>query len=116
MSRLSRRRRAAFLLALLLPLAIAPLPVFGQTKTVEVPAYRALGASEAMSAPGNNGGDYSANAPSLSGLALLATIPAAAVPRLGYLIQAQCRRRADNRARRPGGRARPDDRRAGRPR
>jgi hypothetical protein len=90
MSRLSRRRRAAFLVGLLLPLAIAPLPVFAQTKTVEVPAYRALGASEAMSAPGNNGGDYSANAPSLSGLALLATIPAAAAPRLGYLIQAQC--------------------------
>ena len=43
-----------------------------------------------MAAPGNNGADASANAPSLSGLTLLATIPAAAQPRLGYLIQAQC--------------------------
>ena len=57
---------------------------------IEVPAYRALAAAEAMSAPGNNGNDWSANAPSLSGLSLLAAIPAASVPRLGYLIQAQC--------------------------
>lgn len=37
---------------------------------------------------GSNGVDYSANAPSLSGLSLLATIPANAA-RLGYFIQAQ---------------------------
>ena len=37
---------------------------------------------------GNNGVDYSANAPSLTGLTLLATIPANA-GRLGFFIQAQ---------------------------
>jgi hypothetical protein len=37
---------------------------------------------------GSNGVDYSANAPSLSGLSLLATIPASST-RLGYFIQAQ---------------------------
>ena len=79
------RLGAAFLLLLAgPPLALA------QTRSVEVPQYRQLGASEAMSAPGNNGGDYSANAPSLSGLTLLATIPAASAPRLGYFIEAQC--------------------------
>ena len=61
-----------------------------QSRSVEVPNYRQLGASEPMSAPGANGTDYSANAPSLAGLTLLATIPAATAPRLGYLIQAQC--------------------------
>src|SRR4029077_2423385 len=42
------------------------------------------------SSPGNNGTDYSANAGSLSGLTLLATIPAPTVPRLGGIIEAQC--------------------------
>lgn len=37
---------------------------------------------------GSNGVDYSTNAPSLSGLTLLATIPASSA-RLGYFIQAQ---------------------------
>jgi hypothetical protein len=61
-----------------------------QSKSVEVPAYRQLGASEAMASPGQSGADYSANAPSLAGLTLLATIPAPATPRLGYFIEAQC--------------------------
>jgi len=61
-----------------------------QSQTVEVPAYRQLGANEAMASPDQSGADYSANAPSLAGLALLATIPAPAAPRLGYFIQAQC--------------------------
>jgi len=61
-----------------------------QAQAVDVPAYRQLGAGETMAAPGGNGTDYSANAPSLSGLTLLATIPAAAVPRRGYFVQAQC--------------------------
>lgn len=61
-----------------------------QNKAVEVPAYRQLGASEAMASPGSSGADYSANPPSLAGLTLLVTIPPPAVPRLGYLIQAQC--------------------------
>ena len=39
-------------------------------------------------AGGNNGVDYSANAPALSGLTLLATIPANP-SRLGFFIQAQ---------------------------
>ena len=69
---------------------LAATPALSEAAEVEVPAYRALGAAEAMASPGMNGGDWSANAPSLSGLSLLATIPAAAVPRLGYLIQAQC--------------------------
>jgi hypothetical protein len=61
-----------------------------QSKSVEVPAYRQLGASEAMASPGQSGADYSANVPSLAGLTLLATIPAPATPRLGYFIEAQC--------------------------
>lgn len=78
------RLRAAFLLAVL------AVPGSAKAQTVEVPAYRQLGASEAMAEPGRNGVDYSANAPSLSGLTLLATVPAPAVPRLGYFIEAQC--------------------------
>ena len=85
MKRHAGRLGAAFLL-LAAGTHLAP----AQSRSVEVPNYRQLGAGEAMSAPGNNGGDYSANAPSLSGLALLATIPAPAAPRLGYFIQAQC--------------------------
>jgi hypothetical protein len=81
----ARRLGAAFLL-LLGGTHLAP----AQSRSVEVPNYRQLGAAETMAAPGTNGGDYSANAPSLSGLTLLATIPAPTVPRLGYLIQAQC--------------------------
>src|SRR5713101_9325663 len=88
-----RRLRAAFLPAALV-IASLPLGLVGnaaaQNKTVTVPAYRQLGASEAMTSPGNSGADYSANAGSLSGLALLATIPAPSVPRLGGVIQAQC--------------------------
>ncbi|HEV2335382.1 MAG TPA: hypothetical protein VGS13_07785 [Stellaceae bacterium] len=94
----SRRLRAAFLSAALvvaggLPLSL-PLGLGGnasaQSKAVEVPAYRQLGAAESMASPGQNGADYSANAPSLAGLSLLATIPAVATPRLGYIVQAQC--------------------------
>jgi hypothetical protein len=90
MKRFSRRPRAAFLFAaslVLPPLALTPS---AQAAQVEVPAYRALGAQETMASPSQSGTDYSANAPSLSGLTLLATIPAATQPRLGYLIQAQC--------------------------
>src|SRR5436190_21726775 len=86
MTRLSRRPRAAFFIAALL---LAP-GGFPHAAQVEVPAYRALGAAEAMASPAQSGSDYSANAPSLSGLSLLATIPAPSAPRLGYLIQAQC--------------------------
>src|SRR3954453_18606079 len=85
MKRCASRLGAAFLL-LLAGTHLAP----AQSRSVEVPNWRQLGAAEAMAAPGTNGGDYSANAPSLSGLTLLATIPAPAVPRLGYLIEAQC--------------------------
>jgi hypothetical protein len=88
-----RRLRAAFLISAAVTAAV-PLGAIAiaaaQGKSVEVPSYRALGASEAMTSPGQNGGDYSANAGSLSGLNLLATIPAPAVPRLGGIIQAQC--------------------------
>ena len=86
MTRFSRRRRAAFFMAALLP-AFAASATAAQ---IEVPAYRALGAQETMASPAQSGSDYSANAPSLAGLTLLATIPAATQPRLGYLIQAQC--------------------------
>lgn len=85
MIRNAGRLGAAFLL--LMGAADAAL---AQSKSVEVPGYRQLGAAEPMTEPGLTGADYSANAPSLSGLTLLATIPAPAVPRLGYLIQAQC--------------------------
>src|SRR3954451_24114456 len=81
----SGRLWAAFLL-LLAETHLAP----AQSRSVEVPQYRQLGAAEAMAAPGTNGSDYSANAPSLSGLTLLATIPAPSLPRLRYFIQAQC--------------------------
>lgn len=88
------RLRAAFLLAALGATAALPLHLVtaarAQGKSVEVPAYRQLGAGEQMASPGQNGSDASANAPSLAGLILLATIPAPAVPRLGFLIQAQC--------------------------
>ena len=91
---ISIRRLRAVLLPALAIAASLPLGWTGaalaQSKSVEVPAYRQLGASEAMASPGQSGVDSSANAPSLSGLFLLATIPAPAVPRLGYLIQAQC--------------------------
>jgi hypothetical protein len=89
-----RRLRAAFLLPALVLIASLPTGLIGgalaQGKSVEVPAYRQLGAGETMASPGQSGADYGANAPSLSGLTLLATIPAPAVPRLGYLIEAQC--------------------------
>ncbi len=86
MTRLSRRPRAAFFMAALL---LVPAG-FSDAAQIEVPAYRALGAAEAMASPAQSGSDHSANAPSLAGLSLLATIPAATQPRLGYLIQAQC--------------------------
>ena len=90
--------RAALLLTTLVVAASLPLGsplgigggAWAQSKSVEVPAYRQLGASEAMGSPGQSGGDYSANAPSLTGLTLLATIPAPGTPRLGYFIEAQC--------------------------
>lgn len=69
--------------------AICAIDAAAQT-AVEVPAYRAVGASEAMISPGQNGTDYSANPPSLAGLTLIGTIPAAVLPRRGYLVQAQC--------------------------
>ena len=85
MKRNASRLGAAFLLLL----AGAQLAL-AQTREVEVPQYRQLDASEPMSAPGNNGSDDSANPPSLAGLTLLATLPAATTPRLGFFIQAQC--------------------------
>ncbi|MFI4947766.1 MAG: hypothetical protein ACHQC9_03080 [Alphaproteobacteria bacterium] len=92
-----RRLRAAFLSAALVAGSLAlgsPLGLGGsasaQSKAVEVPADRQLGAAELMASPGQSGADYSANAPSLAGLSLLATIPAPAAPRLGYIVQAQC--------------------------
>jgi hypothetical protein len=89
----SRCPRAALLPAVLVT-AILTLGATGialaQSQSVEVPAYRQLGAGEAMASPGRSGTDYSANAPSLAGLTLLATMPAPSVPRLGYLVQAQC--------------------------
>lgn len=89
MSYAHRRRAAAFLLLLAFA---GEAPAWAQSRSVEVPSYRQLGAAETMSAPGNNGTDYSAHAPSLSGLSLLATIPAATTgsPRLGYFIEAEC--------------------------
>ncbi len=86
--------RAAFYLTAIAVAVSSPMGLIGrasaQSQTVAVPAYRQLGASEPMTSPGNSGTDYSANAPSLAGLTLLATIPAPSVPRLGGVIQAQC--------------------------
>jgi hypothetical protein len=88
------RLRAAFLLPAFVFTASVPTGLIGaalaQSKSVEVPGNRQLSASETMASPGQAGTDYGANAPSLAGLTLLATIPAPAVPRLGYLIEAQC--------------------------
>jgi hypothetical protein len=81
------RLRAAFLLA---ALATSGGAARAQTQPVDVPNYRQLGAQETMAAPGGNGTDYSANAPSLAGLTLLATLAAPSIPRRGYFIQAQC--------------------------
>jgi hypothetical protein len=93
MTTTARRRRAvtlALCAAVTAASAAYAIRAGAQAKSVEVPNYRQLGAAEAMASPGQNGTDYSANAPSLAGLTLLATIPAPAAPRLGYLIQAQC--------------------------
>lgn len=86
------RPRAAFLLAAFVVAASVPMGSIAsaQTKSVEVPASRQLGASEAMASPGQSGADYSANAPSLAGLTLLATIPAPSAPRFGGVVEAQC--------------------------
>jgi hypothetical protein len=89
-----RRLRAAFLSAALLLAAGSSFGVssnaLAQSKTIDVPASRQLVASEIMGSPSQNGIDYSANAGSLAGLALLATIPALNVPRRGGVIEAQC--------------------------
>src|SRR5713226_9243742 len=85
MKRCTSRLGAAFLFLL-----GAAGPAAAQSRSVEVPAYRQLGASEAMAATGASGADYSANVPSLAGLTLLATIPTPTAPRLGYFVQAQC--------------------------
>jgi hypothetical protein len=86
MSLTPRRLRVAFLLAMSGTAGAAQ----AQPPTVDVPTYRQLNAAETMAPPGGNGTDYSANAASLSGLTLLATIPAPAMPRRGYIVQAQC--------------------------
>jgi len=80
MTILRRCLRAAFLLTTLVVAASLPTgsplglggSAWGQSKSVEAPAYRQLGASEAMASPGQSGPDYSANSPSLAGLTLLA--------------------------------------------
>ena len=92
MTTLSRPLWAVFrlpALALMAALAAAG-SASAESDGVEVPARRQLGASETMAPSGINGTDASANAPSLAGLSLLATIPAAISPRRGYLVQAQC--------------------------
>jgi hypothetical protein len=90
---LGRRKavlRLAAFAALVCPSFGWPDSAAAQTDTVEVPVRRHLEASETLISPGRVGSDFSTNAPSLSGLTLLQTIPAASAPRLGYLIQAQC--------------------------
>lgn len=90
MLRSACRLRAAFsLLAFALGAAAIPNGAV-RAETTAVPAYRMLQAAESMTPPGNTGSDFSANAPSLAGMALLATIPAPSSPRRGYLVQAQC--------------------------
>lgn len=83
------------------------IPTVNQASTqiVELPRDRLAGATQLLDTSGNvigtsanplailrtggnNGVDYSANAPSLSGLSLLATIPANTA-RLGFFIEAQ---------------------------
>jgi hypothetical protein len=83
------------------------IPTINQAprQIVELPGERIAGATQLLDTSGNvlgtaanplatqqsggnNGVDYSANPPSLTGLTLLATIPANTA-RLGYFIQAQ---------------------------
>jgi hypothetical protein len=84
------RLRAAFSLLAFAFGAAAVANGAVRAETTAVPAYRMLQAAEPMTPPGSAGSDFSANAPSLSGLTLLATIPAPSSPRRGYLIQSQC--------------------------
>jgi len=89
MNRSASRLRAAFsLVALAFGTGAVAAPA--QSQAIDVPSYRRLEAAEPMAAPDLGGTDFSANAPSLAGLTLLATIPAPIAPRRGYLIQAQC--------------------------
>jgi hypothetical protein len=90
MIRLACRLRAAFSLLAFALSAAAVANGTVRAETTAVPAYRMLQAAETMTPPGSAGSDFSANAPSLAGLTLLATIPAPSSPRRGYLIQAQC--------------------------
>jgi len=84
-------RRAHAALFVLTAAALFPAcTALAGASPVEVPNYRELGAVEPLAEPGVNGTDYSADPPSLSGLSLIATIPAPSVPRAGFLIQAQC--------------------------
>jgi hypothetical protein len=90
MSRSSGCLRAAFSLLALALGAGGAAGASAQGQAIDVPSYRRLEAAEPMAAAGLGGVDYSANAPALAGLTLLATIPAPSAPRRGYLIQAQC--------------------------
>jgi hypothetical protein len=84
-------RRSSRLMAALFLLACAdPLRATAQSAEIEVPQYRQLGASEAMASPANPGADFSNNPPSLSGLTLLATIPAPAAARRKVEVAANC--------------------------
>jgi hypothetical protein len=87
MTILLRCRRAAILATVLAGVGLAFAAAAG---TVETPANRQLVAAESMVSPAQSGSDYSVNPPSLSGLTLLAMIPASSGPRSGYIIQAQC--------------------------
>lgn len=84
------RRRAAFPFLMLALTASAAAPAPARSQGIDVPGYRQLEAVEPMAGPGAAGTDFSANAPSLAGLTLLATIPAPNSPRRGYQVQAQC--------------------------
>lgn len=84
------RLPAVFSLLVFMFGAVAGMNGSVRAENVAVPAYRSLQAAESMAPPGNAGSDFSANAPLLTGLTRLVTIPAPSSPRRGYLIQAQC--------------------------
>lgn len=78
----------AFALGGLLSVAVSA----GSARADTAPTYQAPNPGGVMTPVfpgGGSGADYSANAPSLSGLTLLATLPTSKT-RVGFLIQAQC--------------------------
>ena len=79
--------RGRYSISLWLCAAVSVLLTTGSALAAQIAAPEAV---EPMAGPGSSGVDYSTNAPSLSSLSLLATIPAPSTARRGYFVEAQC--------------------------